>query len=63
MYETINFSLEKMSSIHSDLSLRILSVNKYLNIYYVEDTVLGAGGDQRNTKGELSPFLKEFITL
>lgn len=43
-----------MLSIHSDLSLGILSINKYLSIYYVQDTVLGAMGDQRSTRGE--PF-------
>lgn len=43
-----------MLSIHFDLSLGTLSTNKYLSIYYVQDTVLGAVGDQRNTRGE--PF-------
>lgn len=43
-----------MLSIHSDLSLGVLSINKYLSIYYVQDTVLGAIGDQRNPRGK--PF-------
>lgn len=45
-----------MLSIHSNLSLGILSINKYLNIYHVPDTVLGAVGDQRNTRDQ--PFLQ-----
>lgn len=40
-----------MLSIHFDLSLEILSINKYLSIYYVQDAVVGAVGDQRNTRG------------
>lgn len=43
-----------MLSIHSDLSLGTLSINKYLSIYYVHDTVLGTVVDQKNTRDK--PF-------
>lgn len=51
MYEAIHFSLDKCCPV-TDLSLGILSINKYLSIYYVQDTVLGAVGDQRNPRGK-----------
>lgn len=43
-----------MLSIHFNPSLGNLPTNKYLSIYYVQDTVLGAVADQRNSRGE--PF-------
>lgn len=55
------FSLRQMFS-HSDLSLGILSINKYLSIYCVQDTVLGAVGDQRNPRGKpFSPGIYNFV--